>query len=102
MEIIKCLSGMIEDEIADAEKYARKALECKTTYRRTADLFFQLSTEEYKHMNMLHSEVAQLIEDYRRTNGEPPANMLAVYEYLHPRQIERAAEVKALQNMYLE
>ena len=102
MKIIKCLSEMIEDEIKDAEKYAKKALEQKTINRRTADLFFQLSTEEYKHMNMLHSEVAQLIDEYRRTNGEPPANMLAVYEYLHERQVERAAEVKALQNMYLE
>ena len=102
MRIIKCLSGMIEDEIKDAEKYAKKALEYKTTYRRAADLFFQLSTEEYKHMNMLHGEVAQLIDEYRRTNGEPPSDMLAVYEYLHERQVEWAAEVKALQNMYLE
>jgi Mn-containing catalase len=102
MKIIKCLSELIEDEIKDAEKYAKKALEYKTTYRRTADLFFQLSTEEYKHMNMLHSEVAQVIDEYRRTSGEPPADMIAVYDYLHQRQIERAAEVKALQNMYLE
>jgi Mn-containing catalase len=102
MQIIKCLSEMIEDELKDAEKYAKKALEYKTTYRRAADLFFNLSTEEYKHMNMLHSEVAKQIEDYRMVNGEPPANMLAVYEYLHARQIEKAAEVKALQNLFLE
>lgn len=102
MKIIKCLSEMIEEELKDAEKYAKKALEQKAVNRRTADLFFQLSTEEYKHMNMLHSEVAKIIEDYRRTNGEPPANMLAIYEYLHARQIEKAAEVKALQNLFIE
>lgn len=102
MKIIKCLSGMIEDEIKDSEKYARKALEMKDTDRKLADVFFQLSTEETKHMNMLHSEVVRIIEEYRRTNGEPPPAMMTLYEILHERHINDAATVKVLQNMFLE
>ena len=51
-------------------------------------------------MNLLHNEVAAIIKKYRETKGEPPADMLAVYEYLHKEQIEKAVEVKTLQNMY--
>ena len=102
MKVIKCLSSMIEDEIKDAEKYARKALEHKETDRRLADVFFQLSTEEMHHMSMLHSEVVRIIDEYRRTEGDPPAGMMTLYEILHEKHISDAAAVKVLQNMYLE
>ena len=93
---------MIEDEIKDSETYAKKALEMKDTDRHLADVFFQLSTEETKHMIMLHSEVVRIIEEYRRKNGDPPAAMMTLYEILHERHINDAAAVKVLQNMYLE
>lgn len=102
MKIIKCLSIMIEDEIADAEKYAKKALEVKDSHPKTANLFYTLSTEEMKHMNLLHDEVVRLIEDYRAESGEPPASMMAVYDFLHQRHIEAAAKVRTLQAMFLE
>ena len=93
---------MIEDEIKDSEKYARKALEMKDTDRKLADVFFQLSTEEYKHMNMLHGEVVRIIEEYRRTSGDPPPAMMTLYEILHEKHISDAAAVKVMQNMFLE
>ena len=51
-------------------------------------------------MTRLHTAVADIIEQYRKEKGEPPADMLAVYNYLHKKQIEQAAEVKAMQNMF--
>lgn len=35
-------------------------------------------------------------------DGAPPADMQAVYDYLHAEHIERAAKVRTLQAMYKE
>ena len=61
-----------------------------------------LSSEEMRHMQMLHNQVTKIIENYRKNNGEPPAEMIAVYDYLHEKFIEEAKEVKMLQQMYME
>ena len=102
MKLIQRLSEHISEEIHDARCYAKWALEEKDAHRSLADTLYTLSTEEMRHMQMLHNEVTRIITEYRQANGEPPASMLAVYDYLHKKQIDNAAEVKTLQSMYKE
>lgn len=100
MKIIQQLSDYIDEEIQDAEKYAREALLQKDDNRKLADVYTRLSEEELGHMQRLHDAVAQIIQEYRQKSGNPPAEMMAVYEYLHKRQIEHVAEAKRLQDIY--
>lgn len=102
MKIIERLSEKIGEEIHDAKCYTKMALEYREDYPDVARTVYNISLEEMEHMGRLHGAVVNLIADYRKEHGEPPADMLAVYEYLHKQQIEKAAEVKTLQAMYKE
>jgi len=97
LKIIKCLSDFIHEEIHDAEKYIKKALAIREEYPEAAEVLNLLSTEELKHMQMLHNQVVKIIENYRKEKGESPAAMLAVYDYLHEKFIEETKEVRLLQ-----
>lgn len=100
MKIIKCISEKIEEELHDADAYIDLAMRWKTEEPDTADLFYELSLEEMGHMEKLHEEVAELIEEYRKEHGEPPKEMMVLYEYLHEKHIAEATHIKVKQGIY--
>ena len=100
MKLIETLSDKISEEIHDAKSYARMALEQKDTRPDLARTLYTISLEEMDHMARLHNAVVEIIETYRKEHNEPPAAMLAVYDYLHKKQIAKAADAKALQDMF--
>ena len=78
MKVIEKLENFIDSEIRDAEVYAKCAL-------------------KYKESD---PTLVRQIEQYRKTKGEPPAAMQAIYDYLHEKQIDKAKDVKSCQSMY--
>ena len=99
MEIIKSLVEKIDDELEDAQKYIKCAYKVKESYPQLADTYYKLSLEEMNHMMMLHAQVVNIIEQYKKNNDVPPAMQL-LYDYLHERQIKWAAKIKAKQDSY--
>lgn len=102
MRIIQILSERIEEELDDSFEYISMAIQYKEEFPQVAKTFYELSMEEMRHMEMLHIEVAALIKKHREEHGEPPAAMMAVYEFLHKKGIEKAAKIKLLQNHFRE
>ena len=100
MKIIKVLAERIEDELKDADTYIELAMAWKNEEPKTAQLFHELSLEEIGHVDKLHEDVAELITGYRQANGEPPKEMLALYDYLHEKHVGEAMRVKIKQQMY--
>ena len=100
MKIIKCLSELIEEELHDADKYIDLAMRWKPDEPDTADLFAELSEEEMGHVDKLHEEVKELIEEYRKEHGEPPKEMMVLYDYLHEKHIGTAMQIKIKQSMF--
>lgn len=100
MKIIEKLSEYIDEEINDAMKYAKCANMYKEENPALADMFIRLADEEMKHMLTIHTQVVAIIDEYKRKNGEPPEAMKTVYDILHRRHIDKAAEAKAAISMY--
>lgn len=96
MKLIKDISCMIEEEICDAEQYAREAVLEKDQHPALARTYHQLAEDELGHADRLHTQVVSLIDEHKRNNGAPPEAMQAVYDYLHERQIEKVARVKVM------
>lgn len=100
MKIIKKISEQIEEEIEGAEEYIKLALKYKDENPGLAKTFYDISTDELRHVDLLHTEVVMLINEHKKTAGEPPAAMLAVYDYLHEKQIAAVNKVKMYQSQY--
>lgn len=100
MKLIQELEEKIEDEIHDIKEYAKMAIEVKEKHPSLAQTLYTISTQEANHQAMLHAEVVKLIEEHRKMHGEPPAAMMAVYDYLHKKHIEKMAEARRYQEAY--
>lgn len=100
MKIIKELEELIEDEIHDVKKYAKMAVAVKEEYPTLAQALLSISAQEENHQAALHAEVVKIIQEYRKANGEPPAAMMAVYEYMHKKHIDDLAEARRYQEMF--
>lgn len=99
MKIIKIMVEKIEEEMRDAESYAKLALTHKEDNPELSDLFLNLSKQETTHATMLHTQAERIIKEYREKGNEPPAAMLAVWTWEHGKMIDNMARIKAMQDM---
>ena len=100
MKLIRDLEEMIEDEIHDIKKYAMMATKVKDEHPGLAQTLYNISVQEDAHHAALHNEVTKIVEEHRRTHGAPPPEMLAVYEFMHNRHIDKLAEARKYQDIY--
>lgn len=100
MRMIERLEDLIEEEIHDVKKYAKMAVEVKKENPGLAQVLYNISVQEEGHQAALHAEVVKMIETYRKEHGSPPAAMMAVYDHVHKKHVERMAEARRYQEMY--
>ena len=100
MKIIQEIEDHIHDELKRSKQYIKCALKYKEENPRLGEMYFQLSQDAMLEVDKLHKMVVALIDEYRAANGEPPAEMLAVYNYLHDKEIDKSKTIKNLQSMY--
>lgn len=100
MRIIKELIEEMDDELEGANHYIDMALQYKDSDKILADMYYQMSLQEFKHHDDLHNQIVRMIGDYRTKNGEPPKEMQAIYDWEHKKAIEKAKKVKAAQSLY--
>ena len=102
MQVIKCLSENIEATLDAAEDNIKAAIKYKDEYPVAARAFYNQSTVLMDSIKTQHDAVVALIEGHRKEKGEPPAPMMAIYNYMHERQMNQAAAIKNLQDMFVK
>lgn len=100
MKIIQVLSERIEEEISDAKWYIKRAIACKDEHPEVSRTYYTLASQELEHSSMLHDAVTDAIKRYRDEHGEPPEGMLALYNYLHKKEIKDYDKVKRMIDDY--
>ena len=96
MKVIAKIIDMIQDELEGAEEYALSAMKWKKDYPKLSEKLHELASVEMQHSRILHDAVTNLIDTYRSEHGEPPSDMLAIYNYEHEKAIKKAAEIKSM------
>lgn len=99
MEIIKCLAEYIEEELEDAEKYAKAALHHKDTDRELRQTFEDLARQELSHSDKLHAQAVRLINAKKAAGITAPASMEAIWSWEHGKMIDKTAHVHRLLDM---
>lgn len=100
MVIIRNISYDIKEKIHDADIDIRKAIEYKAEYPKLAEDYYEFSKERMQEALDLHEEVVKIIDNYRKTDGEPNDTMKSLWDFEHKMIIEQSNDVKILQEHY--
>ena len=101
MLIIKDLEMFMDKKIRMAKKEIEFAIKHKEDDPAIAKLFYDLSVSDLQDMNDMHAPIASKIQAYRKEHGEPPKEMVAIYDWQHQKQMSDVAEIKVMQTMFM-
>ncbi len=93
MEVIKLLVTHIDEEVNDAETYAKLAAKYKDSDKELSATFSALSEQELSHSDMLHKQAVRIISAYGK---EAPASMQAIWDWEHEKIVDRTARVRTM------
>ena len=102
MKELKMFSEYIDEELNDAEKYAKNALEWKEKNRNAANMFADLASQELNHAHMLHQQAVRMIGERKERGTDVPEIMQQIWDFEHKKQIDHKARVKMMLSMYQE
>lgn len=100
---MKILTKMIEkanDTMEEVEWYAEKAMHYKTDHKSVADVYNKIADMHITIYDMLHKEMVNLIDEYKRGGHTPPPEMLAIWDYEHEKLVKQFAEAKVMVEEY--
>ena len=79
---------------------AASGVKHKAQYPELAASYARIAQEDLNHADLLHRSVVEMIENKKRQGAEVPEAMQAIWDYEHEKQIEDAADVRRLLDMY--
>ena len=90
----------MEHRLDAAEEAIKQALIYKNEWPDVAQKYYLDSIDLINMHQRYHDQIIVLINGYKKEKGEPPAPMMAIYNYMHERLIEQFAKIKAWQEEF--
>ena len=100
MKVIKDISCAIERYLENAEEDIKMAVRYKMDDPDSSKIYYANSVNMLGMIKPYHDRVVTIIKNYRAEKGEPPAPMMAIYDYEHEKHINKMAAIKQLQELY--
>lgn len=100
MRLIKDITDDMMEEIHDAKHRIERAMEFKPLYPDIAKRESDIAEQELVHAEKDHKSVMELIEEYKKTKGDPPAYMLEYWNEKHEHFMEKYARAKCMIELF--
>lgn len=102
MKVIKRISCDIENQIDMAQDYAKTAMELKEGYPNIAKVYADAAQQVLAIMGTFHTQVVNVIDEYKKTKGDIPKEMQMLYDILHEKHISDTIIAKNILALYKE
>jgi uncharacterized protein Yka (UPF0111/DUF47 family) len=93
---IKEIITKMDDTLEEAEWYAKQAKLDKELNPLIAETYYKLGQEHLNHYMSLHNLIVSIITEHRKSKGEPPAVMTAIWNYEHEKLMDDYNEIKRM------
>lgn len=100
MKMLTKLIEKAEDTLNEIEWYGEKALMYRDENKALADVYNKVADMHINIYEMLHKQMVDLIEQKKRDGSQPPAEMLAIWNYEHEKLIKEFKNAKVLVDEY--
>ena len=100
MKIINEIIDDMMEEIHDAKHRIERAGELKPLYPDIARRESEIAEQELINADKDHKSVVEIIEDYKKTKGDPPEYMLEFWKEKHKHYMEKYAHAKYMIDMF--
>lgn len=100
MKELKEVIHDIHEKLDCAEMYAKEAVKHKEQYPALAAVYYRIATDDLAHMDMLHKQAVDMVDEKKRNGREVPMAMQAVWDWEHEKMMDETADVKRLLDMY--
>lgn len=100
MKMLTKLIEKAEDTLDEIEWYGEKALMYREENKALADVYNKIADMHINIYDMLHKQMVELIDQYKRNGATVPAEMSAIWNYEHEKLIKEFKDAKVLVDEY--
>lgn len=100
MKKIKRISNDIEELIEKAQCFAKTAVEMKEEEPALAEAYVKAANELLNIMDTFHTQVVNIIGEYKKTKGDIPKEMKILYDIFHEKHIADTITAKSIIALY--